>query len=236
MPPEVVTGRAVGAEEPPRERASRPETRLAARSGSIVEASDRSETSGRTRTSMSSGSAAAGAKMVDIAVSVSNVARNVSHAGPDSGADAHHFGKRWRETVPLSMDREVFITCAVTGAGDTVGRSDKVPVTPSADRRRGDRSGEGRRGDRPHPCARPRDRQRRARPEALSRGGRAHPRVRHRRGDQPHRRHGRRPDARLGRKAAAAGAGGHRHGRRDRAARACRRAACRRSARSIAAR
>ena len=28
------------------------------------------------------------------------------------------------------MNREVFITCAVTGAGDTVGRSEKVPVTP----------------------------------------------------------------------------------------------------------
>ncbi len=28
------------------------------------------------------------------------------------------------------MNNEVFITCAVTGAGDTTGRSDKVPVTP----------------------------------------------------------------------------------------------------------
>jgi len=27
---------------------------------------------------------------------------------------------------------EVFITCAVTGAGDTTGRSDRVPVTPAA--------------------------------------------------------------------------------------------------------
>ncbi len=32
--------------------------------------------------------------------------------------------------MPLSMNRNVFITCAVTGAGDTVGRSDKVPVRP----------------------------------------------------------------------------------------------------------
>ncbi len=32
--------------------------------------------------------------------------------------------------MPLSMNREVFITCAVTGAGDTVGRSSHVPVTP----------------------------------------------------------------------------------------------------------
>ena len=33
--------------------------------------------------------------------------------------------------MPLAMAREVFITCAVTGAGDTTGRSDKVPVTPA---------------------------------------------------------------------------------------------------------
>ena len=32
--------------------------------------------------------------------------------------------------MPLAMNREVFITCAVTGAGDTAKRSDKVPVTP----------------------------------------------------------------------------------------------------------
>ncbi len=32
--------------------------------------------------------------------------------------------------MPLSPSRDVFITCAVTGAGDTTGRSDKVPVTP----------------------------------------------------------------------------------------------------------
>jgi uncharacterized protein (DUF849 family) len=32
--------------------------------------------------------------------------------------------------MPLAMNREVFITCAVTGAGDTVSRSEKVPVTP----------------------------------------------------------------------------------------------------------
>ncbi|MDQ0512548.1 3-keto-5-aminohexanoate cleavage protein [Ancylobacter amanitiformis] len=32
--------------------------------------------------------------------------------------------------MPLSMNRDVFITCAVTGAGDTVGKSAHVPVTP----------------------------------------------------------------------------------------------------------
>ncbi len=33
--------------------------------------------------------------------------------------------------MPLRPTRDVFITCAVTGAGDTTGRSDKVPVTPA---------------------------------------------------------------------------------------------------------
>lgn len=33
--------------------------------------------------------------------------------------------------MPLTPNREVFITCAVTGAGDTASRSDKVPVTPA---------------------------------------------------------------------------------------------------------
>ena len=32
--------------------------------------------------------------------------------------------------MPLEMNKEVFITCAVTGSGDTTGKSDKVPVTP----------------------------------------------------------------------------------------------------------
>ena len=30
----------------------------------------------------------------------------------------------------LQPSREIFITCAVTGAGDTTGRSDKIPITP----------------------------------------------------------------------------------------------------------
>jgi uncharacterized protein (DUF849 family) len=32
--------------------------------------------------------------------------------------------------MALNPSRDVFITCAVTGAGDTTGRSDKVPITP----------------------------------------------------------------------------------------------------------
>ena len=33
--------------------------------------------------------------------------------------------------MALQPSREAFITCALTGAGDTTGRSDKVPVTPA---------------------------------------------------------------------------------------------------------
>jgi uncharacterized protein (DUF849 family) len=33
-------------------------------------------------------------------------------------------------TMPLSMNRDVFITCALSGAGDTVGISRLVPITP----------------------------------------------------------------------------------------------------------
>lgn len=32
--------------------------------------------------------------------------------------------------MPLQMNRDVFITCAITGAGDTTGRSAHVPITP----------------------------------------------------------------------------------------------------------
>jgi len=33
--------------------------------------------------------------------------------------------------VPLDINREVFITCAVTGSGETTDKSDKVPITPT---------------------------------------------------------------------------------------------------------
>ncbi|HEV3045496.1 MAG TPA: 3-keto-5-aminohexanoate cleavage protein, partial [Roseiarcus sp.] len=32
--------------------------------------------------------------------------------------------------MPLSMNTEVFITCAITGAGDTASKSPHVPITP----------------------------------------------------------------------------------------------------------
>ena len=126
-----------------------------------------------------------------------------------------------------AVNWEVFITCAVTGAGDTTGKSERVPVTPAAIADVGDRGRQGRRRDRPHPRARSRDRPRLARPAALSRGRGARARGRRRRRPQPHRGHGRRSRARRGRDAAAARSGRHRPGRRDRAARARARAAAR---------
>ena len=71
------------------------------------------------------------------------------------------------------MNQDAFVTCAVTGAGATTGSSDRVPVTPGADRGLGARGGARRRGRRPHPRARPGDRARLARRRALPGGGRA---------------------------------------------------------------
>jgi len=45
------------------------------------------------------------------------------------GAEAAGQG---RDKMALQPSREAFITCALTGAGDTTGRSDKVPVGPRA--------------------------------------------------------------------------------------------------------
>ncbi|MDA0332202.1 MAG: 3-keto-5-aminohexanoate cleavage protein [Proteobacteria bacterium] len=33
--------------------------------------------------------------------------------------------------MPLEMNQNVFITCAITGSGDTTSKSDKVPITPA---------------------------------------------------------------------------------------------------------
>ena len=125
------------------------------------------------------------------------------------------------------MNWEVFVTCAVTGAGDTAGRSAHVPVDARADRRLGDRGCPRRRGDRAHPRPRPGDGQG-ARDPALYRA--VVERIRasgRRRRAQPHGGHGRRPRARRRRCAAAAGRSRHRHGGRGRAPRARRGAAAR---------
>jgi uncharacterized protein (DUF849 family) len=42
-----------------------------------------------------------------------------------------HWNLERGRRMALAMNREVFITCALSGAGDTTGRSDKVPVTPA---------------------------------------------------------------------------------------------------------
>ena len=126
-----------------------------------------------------------------------------------------------------AMNTEVFITCAVTGAGDTAGRSERVPVTPEAI---ADAAIEAARAGAAivHIHVRDPETGRGSRDVgALPRGGRARARRGRRRRAQPHRRHGRRPRARRRRRAAAARPRRHRHGRRGGAARARRRAAAR---------
>ena len=131
------------------------------------------------------------------------------------------------------MNRNVMITCALTGAGDTVGRSEHVPVTPEQIAESGDRRGPRRRHHRPHPRARPRDRRGLARRGALPRGGRADPGVRRRRHHQHHRRHGRRPGARPARPDDVRR--GHRPGRAASTGSPTSRSCCPTSARSTAA-
>jgi uncharacterized protein (DUF849 family) len=41
-----------------------------------------------------------------------------------------HMKNKGRPFMPLSMNRDVFITCAVTGSGDTAGKSPHVPRSP----------------------------------------------------------------------------------------------------------
>ena len=36
----------------------------------------------------------------------------------------------WEKSMPLEMNREIFITCAVTGSGSTQDRSPNVPRSP----------------------------------------------------------------------------------------------------------
>ena len=143
------------------------------------------------------------------------------HLGPEPAGDPEAAPGARPDGAPrgarglagAGVNWEAFITCAVTGAGDTTGRSPLVPVTPVADRRRRDRGGPGGRCDRPHPRARPGDRPRLARSRALPRGGRARAGVRRRRRHQPDRRDGRRPGS--GRRRGAAPA----RGARDRSGR-----------------
>ena len=86
--------------------------------------------------------------------------------GPEPAGDAEApararadgAARRARGVAGAGVNWEAFITCAVTGAGDTTGRSPLVPGHAGGDRRRRDRGGPGRRGHRPHPRARPRDR------------------------------------------------------------------------------
>ena len=102
------------------------------------------------------------------------------------------------------MNWEVFVTCAVTGAGDTVSRSELVPVTPE---QIADSAIEAARAGAAivHLHVRDPETGKGGRePRALPRGRRADPRLRRRPRAEPDRRDGRRPRARRRRGAAAA--------------------------------
>ena len=60
--------------------------------------------------------------------------------------------------MPLSMNRDVFITCAVTGAGDTVRASQHVPITPKQIAESAIDAAKAGAADRPLPCPGPGDR------------------------------------------------------------------------------
>src|SRR5271165_1614788 len=47
------------------------------------------------------------------------------------GALGRVVGRPGREEQRAAMNTEVIITCAVTGAGDTVGKHPAIPVTPA---------------------------------------------------------------------------------------------------------
>ena len=135
-----------------------------------------------------------------------------SFAGVRSPLLTGHSGNR-RVSKGTAMNWDVFITCAITGSGDTTHKSPHVPVTPAADRRLGHRGREGRRRGGAHPRARSGDRPGQPQDRLLRRGRRADPRRRRRRRGQPHRRNGRRPRARRRRGRPAAQPRRHRHGR-----------------------
>lgn len=121
------------------------------------------------------------------------------------------------------MNHEVIVTCAVTGAGDTVGRHPAIPVTP---KQIAEAAIEAARAGATVAHCHVRD-PATASPAATwrcTRSGRAYPRKRHRRDHQPHRRHGRRPGDRQGRAAPGVRCR-HRPGRPAGAAQACRGAA-----------
>ena len=147
--------------------------------------------------------------------------RDLSYLGlPDIAAAAAKDSPEHRDEGGLmrTMNRKVIITCALTGAGDTVGRSEHVPVTPEQIAESGiaaARAG----ATVVHVHVREPETGKGSREVALlPRGRRADPRQRRRRHHQHHRRHGRRPDARP------AGPDhvrrGHRPGQRRRAAQA----------------
>ena len=95
------------------------------------------------------------------------------------------------------MNRDVIITCAVTGAGGLRSQASGIADNPASDRRRLLRGRERRGRHGAHPRARPEERQGQPRSGAVPRGRRVSARrAILRRDHQPHGRHGRRFRAR----------------------------------------
>ena len=99
----------------------------------------------------------------------------------------------------MAMNTEIILTCAVTGGADTVGKHPAIPLHAPPDCRRGHRVGQRRRGRRPHPRARPRDRGSRTGSGVLPAGRQLRAREQRRCPHQPDHRYGRRVLPRRGR-------------------------------------
>ena len=188
-----------------------PAMRFAARSGSTAEATHMIEEPENTSSVTLSGVSLGAEDRRGFRFSSSRIRKvakarccrkpsNVAHASLDAGQGRREAPGR-ELPMPLTMNREVFITCAVTGSGGTQDRSPHVPRSPKqiADSAidaakagaaivhchvRDPETGKPRRDVAP-----------------LPRGDRAHPRRRCRRGAEPDRRHGRRHGVRRRREA-----------------------------------
>ncbi len=95
--------------------------------------------------------------------------------------------------MSLPLQSSAFITCALTGSGDSAGISDKVPVTPEQIAASAIEAAEAGAAVVHVHVRDPETGKGSQAPRALPRGRRADPRLQGRRRPQPHHRHGRRP-------------------------------------------
>ena len=194
---------AVDRDQPSSRTASRRQMRLAARSGSMAEATHMIDEPEKTRSVTLSG--ARSARKIDGVFAFHQLQFVKCKAGfGKSGHDRLSDQRRSMggESMPLAMNREVFITCAVTGSGGTQDRSPHVPRYARS-------RSPTRRSRRPRPaprsriamCATPRPASRAATSHLYREVTERIRDVRRRRGAQPHRRHGRRHGVRPRREA-----------------------------------